>query len=105
METETVDQNIIEWLRRVESKLDMLLTAAPQAAYTPEELSQRIGYAVWTICEWCRDGRLNADKDASGHWRISHEELERYRREGCLSAKSAVDVRKRGYRDRLTAGK
>lgn len=57
--------------------------------YSVEEFARAVGKAEFTIREYCRLRRLNASKRHSGRgahaaWAISHEELQRYQREGLL---------------------
>ncbi len=57
--------------------------------YTTEEFAGRVGKAEFTVREWCRHGRIHAEKRKSGRgascsWAISHDELLRYQREGLL---------------------
>jgi hypothetical protein len=57
--------------------------------YTTGEFARTVGKAEFTIREYCRLGRINAEKRRSGRgaypqWVISHDELERYRRHGLL---------------------
>ena len=57
--------------------------------YTTEQVAQFVGKAEFTVREWCRLGRLKAEKRMSGRgaypaWVISHAELLRYQREGLL---------------------
>ncbi len=57
--------------------------------YTTEEFSRLIGKAEFTVREYCRLGRIQAEKRQSGRgaypqWVIAHAELLRYRREGLL---------------------
>ena len=59
--------------------------------YTTEEFGRAVGKAEFTIREYCRLARLRAEKRQSGRgkypqWVLSHEELQRYRREGLLRA-------------------
>lgn len=58
-------------------------------AYSIEEFAGLIGRSKFTVAEKCREGRLNAMKTHTGRggkpeWRISHDELVRYRVEGWL---------------------
>ena len=88
------DQNrplrLRERLDRLESMLAMLIERQTvRDWYTTEEVAQLLGKAEFTIREWCRLGRIRAQKRGSGRgphlaWAISHEELLRYRREGLL---------------------
>ena len=57
--------------------------------YTTHEFAKAVGKAEFTIREYCRLGRLCAEKRQSGRgaypqWVLSHAELERYRRNGLL---------------------
>jgi hypothetical protein len=57
--------------------------------YSVEEFSRVVGRAEFTCREWCRHGRIRAEKKGSGRgaypaWAISHAELLRYQREGLL---------------------
>jgi hypothetical protein len=57
--------------------------------YTTHEFAKAVGKAEFTIREYCRLGRLRAEKRQSGRgaypqWVLSHAELERYRRNGLL---------------------
>ena len=57
--------------------------------YTTEEVAQILGKAEFTVREWCRQGRVRADKKGSGRgkyqsWVISHAELLRIQKEGLL---------------------
>jgi hypothetical protein len=60
--------------------------------YTTEEVGKILGRAEFTIREWCRHGRVHAEKKGSGRgkyqgWVISHAELLRIQREGLLPVK------------------
>lgn len=59
--------------------------------YTTQEFARAIGKAEFTVRQYCRLGRLNAEKRRSGRgaypqWVLSHAEWERYQREGLLRA-------------------
>jgi len=77
-------------LDRIEILLERLLSRqASRDWYSTAELAELLGKAEFTVREWCRLGRLNAVKKASGRgkhpaWAISHGELLRYQREGLL---------------------
>jgi hypothetical protein len=77
-----------ERLTRIEAML-VVLTEGQQARawYSVEEFARLVGRSEFTCREWCRLGRILAQKKASGRgahsaWAISHEEFERYQREG-----------------------
>ncbi|SPE17883.1 conserved hypothetical protein [Candidatus Sulfotelmatomonas gaucii] len=57
--------------------------------YTTEEFARLVGRAEFTVREWCRLGRIRAEKRRSGRgafpsWVISHDEWLRYQREGLV---------------------
>lgn len=57
--------------------------------YTTEQVARLLGKAEFTVREWCRHGRLKAEKRMSGRgaypaWVISHSEVLRYQRDGLL---------------------
>jgi hypothetical protein len=57
--------------------------------YEVTEFARKVEKADFTVREWCRLKRVNAEKRGSGRgphaaWVISHEELLRYQREGLL---------------------
>lgn len=82
-----------ERLDRIEEKLDRLLHAAvAQPFYTVKEFAGRVGEAAYTIRQKCNLGQIVAEKaltrcGPTKEWRISHAELERYRKEGNLPIK------------------
>ena len=62
--------------------------------YCVDEFARVVGRSEFTCREWCRLGRVAAEKRASGRgkhmaWVISHHELMRYQREGLLPAAGA----------------
>lgn len=77
-------------------RIECLLTALVERQtvkdfYEVEEFARIVGRSVLTCRQWCRLGRISATKKNSGRgahnaWAISHEELQRYRREGLLQA-------------------
>jgi excisionase family DNA binding protein len=82
------DPDLQQTLRRIEATLN---ATRQQDSYTTKELAAVLGKKEYTVREWCRLGRINAKKTDGGRgnegeWRIPHEELERYRREGLLQA-------------------
>ena len=90
-------QDIISRLGRIEMQLaevrDLLASQKTlKDWYTTEEFAALVGKAEFTTREWCRHGRIRAEKRQSGRgkhcdWVISHDELLRYRREGLLPPK------------------
>lgn len=90
-----------ERLARIEAALDELKQAvlhqpADKDYYTPAEVAKLERKKPYTVREWCRWNRINAQKGVrgrggEGEWRISHEELTRYRNEGLLPLRSSKD--------------
>lgn len=84
-----------ERLSRIEQMLAVLVERQTvRDWYTTEEVARLLGKAEFTIREWCRLGRVRAEKRKSGRgafasWVISHDELLRYQREGLLSDRRA----------------
>jgi hypothetical protein len=83
-------QQMFARLEKIEKAVTALLdreTVKPY--YDTAELARLVGKAEYTVREWCRNGRLKAEKRRSGRgrhcaWVVSHEELLRYRRHGLL---------------------
>jgi hypothetical protein len=75
-------------------KIEALLTLVVQGQqvrewYTVDEFARIVGRSEFTCREYCRLGRVHAEKRLSGRgayasWVISHAELQRYQREGLL---------------------
>jgi hypothetical protein len=81
---------LLERLDRIEGSLAALLARqVAQEFYSTDEVANLLGKAEFTVREWCRLGRVRADKKGSGRgkhrsWVVSHEELQRLQREGLL---------------------
>lgn len=79
-----------EWLARIEAKLDALAEKrAVQEFYSTADVARILGKAEWTVREWCRLGRVHAEKRACGRgssreWMVSHDELQRIQSQGLL---------------------
>ena len=79
-----------ERLEKIEAMLTALVERQPvREWYSVEEFARIVRRAAFTCREWCRTGRIKAEKKHSGRgahtsWVISHEELQRYQREGLL---------------------
>lgn len=84
---------VVERLERIEAALETLVRQrAVKDWYSTAEVAELLGRAEFTVREWCRLGRVHADKRPCGRglsqeWMISHEELERVRNQGLLSVK------------------
>ncbi len=81
---------LLSRLDRLESKIDDIVRQrAVREWYSTEEAAAILGKAEFTVREWCRNGRVHAEKKASGRgkykaWVIAAAELERIQREGLL---------------------
>ena len=77
-------------LDRIERLLSSLLDReAVKSWYSVDEFARVVGRSEFTCREWCRLGRLAAQKRPSGRgshasWVIPHSELQRYQRDGLL---------------------
>ena len=93
-----------ERLDRIEAMLRALVEQRTvKDFYTTAEVAQILQRAEWTVREWCRLGRVNAEKRACGRgasqeWIISHMELERIRNEGLLPDPRVARRRARRFR-------
>ena len=82
----TVDER----LDKIEAMLAVLVDRQTvREWYTTHEFAKAVGKAEFTIREYCRLGRLRAEKRQSGRgaypqWVLSQAELDRYRRNGLL---------------------
>jgi hypothetical protein len=83
-------QELNEHVLRIEDALTTLTKERMKKDfYSTEEVGELLGKAPFTIREWCRLGRIKAQKRHSGRgahpsWVITHEELLRIEREGLL---------------------
>ncbi len=83
-------QEILERLDRIETALATLIEQRTiKDFYSTDEVAAILEKAPFTVREWCRLGRIHADKRACGRgnaqeWMISHDELTRIRNEGLL---------------------
>jgi hypothetical protein len=88
-----MDAELVTRLDRIEGMLAALVERqVVKDWYSTGEFARHTGKAEFTVREWCRLGRIRAEKRKSGRgafaaWVISHEELMRYQREGLLSDK------------------
>lgn len=89
-------QLVLERLTKIETVLVALADKqARKDWYTTGEAAAVLGKAEFTVREWCRLGRLRAEKRKSGRgafpaWVVSHDELLRYQREGLLPLRGSV---------------
>jgi len=82
----TVDER----LEKIEAMLTVLVERQTvKDFYSTDEVANLLGKSEYTCREWCRQGRIRAEKKRSGRgkffsWVISREELLRIQREGLL---------------------
>lgn len=81
---------LLERLVRIENLL-LEIQQGRQAKewYSTAEVAEKVERAEFTVREWCRNGRVRAEKERYGRgraleWRISHEELQRILNHGPL---------------------
>lgn len=92
----TLDESFEKRLERMEAMLAFLVEQRTvKDWYSTDEFAQLVGKAEFTVREWCRLGRVHAEKKHSGRgshasWVISHAELLRYQREGLLPLQSSA---------------
>ena len=83
---------LAEQLDRIERKLDSLIELRTiRDWYGIPEAAEILGKAEFTVREWCRLGRVNAEKRPCGRgrsqeWIIAHSEILRIQKEGLLPA-------------------
>ena len=83
-------RELIERLDRMEAAIQVLIERQTvKDWYGTDEVAKLLGKAEFTVREWCRLGRVNAEKRGSGRgrfqsWVISHAELLRLQRDGLL---------------------
>jgi hypothetical protein len=93
---------LLERLERIETQLAILIDReTAKEWYTTHEFARLLGKAEFTVREWCRLGRVRAEKRQSGRgahpaWVVSHGEVLRYQREGLLPADANVTRRHPG---------
>jgi len=92
-ETMTTPIDSTDFAQRLDRIEQMLQSIIEQRTikdwYTTAEVAKVLGKAEFTVREWCRLGRVRAQKKKCGRgvaseWIISHEELTRIRNEGLL---------------------
>ena len=83
---------VLDRIARLEAEIERLVQQRTiKEYYTTAEVAQLLGKADFTVREWCRLGRVQATKRASGRglcreWIIAHAELQRIASEGLLPA-------------------
>ena len=84
-------QEVLDRLRRIEEAVSFLVQQRTvKDWYSTAEAAAILGKAEFTVREWCRLGRVHAQKRQSGRgsfpaWVISHAEVQRIQREGLVA--------------------
>jgi hypothetical protein len=84
------NDDVLARLARIESLLASLVEQKTvKEWYSTADLAKLLRRAEFTVREWCRLGRIRAEKRKCGRgpaseWMVSHEELTRVRNEGLL---------------------
>jgi DNA-directed RNA polymerase specialized sigma24 family protein len=95
MHDDRLIERLDDRLRSIDEKLTQIINAqAVRDFYTTAQAAAIIGMSEFTVREHCRHGRLRAQKRKSGRgahpaWVISHEEIQRYQRDGLLPLPTA----------------
>jgi hypothetical protein len=88
-------EEVIGRLARIETMLESLARQRTvKEWFTTEEVAATMGKAAFTVREWCRHGRVAAEKRECGRgkskeWIISRNELMRIQAEGLLPESSS----------------
>lgn len=81
-------EHVSAQLDRIEQTLQLLLTQKQtKEFYSTREVAELLNKAEFTVREWCRHGRVLAEKRMTGRgrskeWMISHDEVVRIQNEG-----------------------
>lgn len=83
----------VQRLDRIEEALRVLSQQKiVQEHYSTSDVARLLGKAEFTVREWCRLGRIRAEKRPCGRgnfkeWMVSHSELQRVQANGLLPSK------------------
>lgn len=86
----TTNDELLTRLARIEMLLASLVEQRTiKDWYSTAEVASLLSKAEFTVREWCRLGRVHAEKKKAGRgvaseWIVSHAELTRIRNEGLL---------------------
>ena len=86
----TPNDELLTRLAKIETLLASLVEQRTiKEWYSTADVATILGKAEFTVREWCRLGRVHAQKKKSGRgvaseWIVSHAELTRIRNEGLL---------------------
>lgn len=82
------DKSIEALCLKIEAALELLaeirerVGVSTKEAYTTADVARKYDREEETVREWCRQERLSAGKLPCGEFRIPHDELIRYEKEG-----------------------
>ena len=85
-----IDTELSQRLDRIEQLLrEVVSQRTVKEWYATSEVAKMLGKAEFTVREYCRLGRIRAEKKdcgrgVAGEWKIAHEELTRIRNDGLL---------------------
>ena len=88
-----MDSEILQKLERLEAMLVVLVERQTvRDYYDVDAVARLLGKAPFTVREWCRLGRIHAERKHSGRgaylsYAISHDEVVRVQKEGLLPLK------------------
>ena len=87
--------NLQKELQEMKALLTVLVERQTKEWYSLDEFARIVQRAAFTCREWCRHGRIRAEKKNSGRgayaaWAISHEELLRYQKDGLRPLRDAI---------------
>jgi len=85
-------ENTISVIEQTVSTVDPPMPDSTREYYSVPEFASEVERGEYTVREWCRLARINAEKCDTGRgeaksWKIPVEELGRYRDHGLLSAR------------------
>ena len=92
-------QELLHRLERIEEALKLLTQQKDvQEFYSTSDVARILGKAEFTVREWCRHGRIRAEKRPCGRgnskeWMISFEELQRIQCQGLLPPEDCFNRR------------
>ena len=92
----TLNDELLSRLVKIETLLASLVEQRTvKEWYSTAEVATLLGKAEFTVREWCRLGRVRAEKKKAGRgpaseWIVSHAELTRVRNEGLRPDPRAV---------------